>query len=320
MSGGKDMNFNFVKPEVYYEGEVEYGKPFRLFVEPLPKGFGETLATPLRRILLTFLPGTGVIGFKIDGVVHEMQEIPNAASDTIQLIQNLKLVRFQIDGDTEEVKTVTLKRNKKGPVYAKDLKVPEGVKVLNEDQEILLLTEDTEFQAEFYIQKGYGYKKSDDHIKLKDKKGAIRIDTSFSPVQSVGYEVKTARVGDEANYDKIIYLIRTDGSVHPKEAVELAIHLMISFYSLFLESSDVANKTKLYKEKEKQRNLLLDTPVELLNLSQRSYNALKRAEINVVRDLVDLDKKTLSAINQLGRKSVDEIIEVLEKKGIYIAD
>lgn len=314
------MKYDFVKPEVYYAGEIEPFKPFKLFIEPLPKGFGETLANQLRRILLTYIHGTGIIGFKIPKVVHEMQEIPNSSTDTVYLIRNLKEVKFKIEGDTEEIKVIRLETKKAGPVYAKDLILPSGVTVMNPNQEILLLNGDGDFEAEFYIKKGYGDKYAHEHEEFKNRPDIIKIDTIFSPIKSVGYEVGTARVGDEANYDKIEFTIKSDGSVHPKEAIETSIHLMMNFYGLFLEMSDVADKTKLYKEKKEERDRLMDTPIELLNLSQRSYNALKKAEMNLVRDLAELDKKTLGAIQQLGKKSVEEIIEVLEFKGIKIPD
>lgn len=313
------MNYNFVKPEVYFEGEIEPFVKFNLEVSPLPKGFGETLASPLRRTLLNFMPGTAVVGYQIPGVVHEMQDIPNSSTDTIQLLSNLKKARFKIEEDTEEVKEVTLETKKSGMIYAKDLKLPNGVKVMNPEQEILLLNGE-EFKAKFYIQKGYGYKDKHEHEELNGRFDIVKIDTNYSPIIEVGYDVDIARVGDEAKYDKIIFKILSDGSVHPKEAVETAIYLMQELFSRFLEMSDIADKTKLYKEKKEERDRLMETPIELLHLSQRSYNALKNAEINVVRQLSELDRKTLGAINQLGRKSVEEIIDVLAAKGIVIPE
>lgn len=314
------MNFDFVKPEVYYEGEIEAFKPFKLYIEPLPKEFGETLANALRRVLLSYIPGAACVGFKIPNVIHEMQEIPNASTDTIQLVGNLKATRFQIEQETQEVKIVELKVSKPGIVYAKDLILPKDVTVMNPEQEILIYNEDEELHAFFYIQKGYGSKEKKEIEGLPEEEGVIAVDAIYSPIKTVGYEVKTARVGDEAKYDKIEFFIKSDGSVHPKEAVELAIHLMNSFFSLFLDMSDITEKTKLYKEKKEEQDRLMNTPIELLGLTQRSYNALKNANMNFVKDLAEIDKKALGAINQLGKKSVDEIIDNLAEKGIHIPD
>ena len=316
------MKFDFVKPEVYYEGEIEPFKPFKLYIEPLPKEFGETIANALRRVLLSYIPGTACVGFKIPGVLHEMQEIPNASSDTIELIRNLQATRFKIEEDTEEIKKVELKIKDAGIVYAKDLLLPNGVTIMNPDQEILIYNGKEELHAEFYIQRGYGSKeKTEIEGFPEEEEGIIVIDALYAPIKTVGYNVKTARVGDEAKYDKIEFLINSDGSVHPKEAVELAIHLMNSFFSLFLDMSDITEKTKLYKEKKEEQDRLMNTPIELLQLTQRSYNALKNANMHLVKDLADLtDKKALGAINQLGKKSVEEIIENLAQRGINIPD
>lgn len=312
------MNFEFVKPEVFFEEGAKPFEPFKLQVEYLPKGFGETLANPLRRTLLMFMPGTAVIGFKIEGVFHKLDEIPNASTDTIGLMQNLKLVRFNMNVETDEIKTVKIKTKKAGPVYAKDLILPENVEVTNPEQLVIIVQKNEEFEAELYIQTSYGDKLSDEHTGLEAFPGAIAVDTVFSPIQQVGFKVRDSRNGNDAGFDGIDFTITADGSIEPKKAVEIAIYLMKSLFERFLEMSDIADNSKLYKEMKEERDKLMETPIELLHLSQRSFKALKNADILTVSDIAKLDIKTLGTIKHIGKTSVKEIVEVMKNKGIEL--
>lgn len=308
------MNLEFEELKVYNDGGENPFEPGKVIVEPLERGFGNTMGNALRRISLSSIMGASVIGVKITGVVHEFMMIPGSSLDATKLILNLKNMRFDVQGD--EIKKLTFKSNKAGFYTAKDLKLPEGIKIQNPEQEFIALTGTSEVAVEVYVKNGRGYVPAEEIEEFENDPEIIKVDGTFSPVKKFGYEVEKMRLGQDATYERLIIEITTDGSITPKEVISVAAKIARTHFDFFEGISDIAEKTEIYKEKVEEENRILDLPIEHLELSVRSYNGLKREDRMTVRKIIELRESELYTINQLGAKSVQEIIDKVNELGL----
>lgn len=308
------MNMNFEKVNVYNDGGENPFEAGKVIVEPLERGYGNTIGNAIRRIALSSMMGSSVVGFKITDVVHEFMMIPGSSMDATKLVLNLKEIRFKVEG--EDIKKLTFKSNKAGFYTAADLVLPEGVTIQNPEKEFISLTGEKEVEVEVYVMNGRGYTPAEQLDLFEPESGIITVDGTFSPVKKVGYEVEKMRIGQDATYERLTFNIITDGSMTPKDAVVVAAKIAQSIFSFFDGMSDIAEKTEIYKEKVEEENRILDLPIEHLELSVRSYNGLKREDRTTVRKIIELRESELYTINQLGAKSVQEIIDKVIELGL----
>ncbi|QST03085.1 DNA-directed RNA polymerase subunit alpha (plasmid) [Pontibacillus sp. ALD_SL1] len=310
------MNLDFEKPSVYCNEEEKPFCPVRVEIEPVAKGFGVTIGNSLRRILYSSILGSSVIGVKIDGVSHTLDVIKGASTDALGLVLRLKEVRFKNVHD--DMQTVRFNKKKAGHYYARDLEVPSGIEVTNPDQPLISLTGDQEVSFEAYVNKGRGTVYADHQTLFQNRPDIIEIDALYSPVIQVGYETEEVRMGHSVDHERLIMHITTDGSITAKDAVQLAAKINIEHFTMFNDIKDMVEKTKVFKEKQEEENLVLDAPIEDLELSQRSYNCLKKAKIQTVRKILEYTVEDLYHIPQMGRKSVEEVVAKMESLGFEL--
>lgn len=311
------MNLGFEKINVYYDGDNNSATQGRVVLEPLERGFARTMGNTLRRVLISSMPGTSACGLKVNGVYHEFSSIPNATTDMVELILNLKKVRFKLDSDDELV-TVRFSKSKEGVYTSNDIELPTGVEVLNKNQEIISLDGNGEVEFEVYVKSSRGYVDSSQHDEFEDRPDVIAIDGMFSPIKKVGYDNEKMRIGQNANFERLILNVETDGSIEPKDAVMLAGKIVKSHFNFFEEMSDIAEKTEVYQEKKEEEDRILDLPIEHLDLSVRSYGCLKRNGFTNVRKILNLSEQQLYSIHQMGKKSVIEVIDKVKELGFEL--
>lgn len=309
------LNIGFEKVNVYHDGGENPFEPGKVYMEPLERGFSDTIGNALRRIMLSSMPGASVIGVKIPGVVHELSTIPGAVTDTVELILNLKKLRFKLD-NAEEMYTVRFEADKTGIYTGKDLELPTGVELMNPEQEVINIIGGHLVEMEIYVKMGRGFVDASMHTEFHDRPDIIAVDGTFSPIIKVGYKGENMRLGQDASYERLILDVTTDGSLHPKEAVDIARKILHAHLGTFDEMTHIAEKTKIFKEKQEEENRILDLPIEHLELSVRSYNCLKREKLLTVKDVIKLREDQLYAIQNLGEKSVKEIISKIEELGL----
>ena len=290
----------------------------RFVLSPLERGFGITIGHSLRRILLSSIQGAAITAVRIDGVLHEFSTIPGVLEDVPQIILNLKKVRFRVIGG-EMPKTATLSRKGKGEVKAGDIETPQGLTVVNPEQHIATLTEEGKIEMEIKVDVGRGYVPAE---MLRDRKmpiGTIFLDANFSPVTRVRYRVEPARVGQRTDFDKLILEVWTDGSVFPEEAVNIAAKILKDHMDLFVtqEVFEEEEKVEYDEEIEKLRKMLAQ-PVDELELPTRAFKAIKANGINTVGDLVKYTPDKLLKLKNFGRKSLNELIKILEARGLHL--
>ncbi|MDE5587072.1 MAG: DNA-directed RNA polymerase subunit alpha, partial [Bacilli bacterium] len=257
-------------------------------LEPLERGFGTTLGNALRRVMLSSLPGSAITSVRIEGVSHEFQTIDGVIEDVSLIILNLKDI--VIKNHSNEKKVIRINANKEGPVTAGDIEKDADIEILNPDKVIANLAKGGSLVMEMTVDNGRGYVKSDDNKKLlTDKKiGTIAIDSLYSPIERVSYEVEPARVGQDESYDKLVLSVWTNGSIKPEEAVALASRILIEHFEILTDLSNIADVTGLMIEKtEDPKVKALETTIEDLDFSVRAYNCLKRAGIHNLQDLVN---------------------------------
>jgi DNA-directed RNA polymerase subunit alpha len=312
------MNVGLEKIQVFSEGVDSPFVPGRVILEPLTRGYGDTIGFSLRRIMLSSMPGAAVVGIKIAGVNHEFSSIPGAATDATELVCNLKRLRFRL----EEDRTYTLKfnKNESGMYSAKDLDLPPGVEIQNPEHELINLTGSEAVSLEVYVKMGRGMVDSTLHAEYEDQEGVISVDGMFTPIRNIGYKIEAMRIGQDTSYERLIFDVTTDGSIHPKEAVLLAAKIAKTHYDFFEGISDYADRMEIYIEKkeEEEENRLLDLSIEKLDLSVRSYNGLKRSGLLSVRQIITLKETDVANIQQLGEKSVDEIVKKMIELGFEL--
>ena len=278
----------FEKPNYKITDYVEKNNYGRFVLEPLERGFGATIGNALRRVMLSSLPGSAITSVKIDGVLHEFQTIEGVVEDVTTIILNLKNV--VIKKHCEEDKIIRLNATTEGVVRAGDFECDPDVEIINKDLVIANIAKGGKLIMEMNVSSGKGYVRADDNKELlSDRKiGVIAIDSLYSPIERVAYEVEDARVGQSENYDKLIIDVWTNSSIKPEEAIALASRILIEHLEIVANINNIANVTGLMKEKaEDPKVKALETPIEELDFSVRAYNCLKRAGINTVAELIN---------------------------------
>ena len=314
----------FEKPDYKvkeYIKDSHYGK-FEL--EPLERGFGTTLGNALRRVMLSSLPGDAITSVKIDGVAHEFQKIDGVVEDVTAIVLNLKSIVIK-NHAKDENKIIRLTKNTPGVVTAGDIEKDADIEILNPDQVIATLVEDGSLNMEMTIGSGRGYVVADDNKKLlqndKTKIGAIAIDSLYSPVERINYEVETARVGQNNNFDKLILEVWTNGSISPEEALALAARILIEHFEILTSLNAIADETGLMISKSEDPSVkILETSIDDLDFSVRAYNCLKRANILTLKDLVDKSENEMMKIRNLGKKSLKEVMDKVKDMGLNFRD
>ena len=305
----------FEKPNIEClatNNEEDYAK---FVCEPLERGYGMTIGNSLRRILLSSLPGTAITSVKIDGVVHEFSTIPGVVEDVPELIVNLKSVRLKAHDN--ERKILTIDFNKEGEVTAGDIITDSSVEVLNKDLHIATVASGGHLKVEMTADRGRGYNVSEKNKEPNQAIDVLPIDSIFTPVKKVNYSVQNTRVGQMVDYDKLTIEVWTDGSLKAYEALSLAAKVMISHLDLFVDLSEATRNTQVMVEKEEsKKEKVLEMPIEELELSVRSYNCLKRAGITTVEDLANKSESDMMKVRNLGKKSLDEVINKLHSLGL----
>ncbi|MDR0462129.1 MAG: DNA-directed RNA polymerase subunit alpha [Christensenellaceae bacterium] len=300
--------------------EDKGGNSAKFVVEPLERGYGTTLGNLLRRVLLSNLPGTAVVAVRIAGVNNEFSTIKGVREDVTDIVLNLKSLILKSSDQSPEFKT-TMRINKSGAgaVTAKDIEKTSEITVCNPDLVICTLDGGAKLEMELTIGNGRGYVVAKDQKGATESIGYIAIDSLFSPVDKCNYYVESARVGQKIDYDKLVLEVATNGSVDAKEVVSLAAKLVQDHLGLFVGLvSGMANTSTLIDCKEDTKVKLLETSIEDMELSPRSSNCLKRANINTVEDLVKKTKNDMLKVRNLGSKSLDEIIFKLEALGLSL--
>ena len=290
----------------------------RFECQPLERGYGMTIGNSLRRILLSSLPGTAITSVKIEGVVHEFATVPDVVEDVPEIIVNLKSVRLKSFDNEEKY----LKIDFKGPgeVTAKDIITDGTVEVLNGDLHIATVEEGGHLVMEMTAGRGRGYNTAEKNKNENQAVNVLPIDSIFTPVKKVNYTVENTRVGQMVDYDKLTIDVWTDGSLKPYEAISLAAKVMVGHLELFIDLSEAAKNTQVMVEKEEsKREKILEMPIEELELSVRSYNCLKRAGITTVQDLANKSEAGMMKVRNLGKKSLDEVVNKLHSLGLEFA-
>lgn len=292
-----------------------YGK---FVVEPLERGYGTTLGNSLRRIMLSSLPGVAVNSVKIDGVLHEFSTIPGVTEDVTEIILNIKKLAVKLHSDGP--KTIYINHEGAGEICARDIKCDSSVEIINGDLHIATLNDDAKLFMEIVIDRGRGYVSADRNKQLLQPIiGVIPVDSIYTPVHKVNYTVENTRVGQITDFDKLVLEIWTNGTIDPHDAVSLAAKVMNEHLNLFIDLSESAKNTEIMKEKEEsKKEKVLETTIEELDLSVRSYNCLKRAGINTVQDLTNKSENDMMKVRNLGRKSLEEVIAKLDSMGLCL--
>ena len=314
----------FEKPDYKvkeYIKDSHYGK-FEL--EPLERGFGTTLGNALRRVMLSSLPGDAITSVKIDGVAHEFQKIDGVIEDVTAIVLNLKKIVVKNHAAGEE-KIIRLTKNTPGVVTAADIEKDADIEILNPEAVIATLVEGGSLNMEMTIGSGRGYVVAEDNKKLfagdKTKVNTIAIDSLYSPIERINYEVESARVGQNNNFDKLILEVWTNGSITPEEAVALASRILIEHFEILTNLNSIADETGLMISKSEDPSVkILETSIDDLDFSVRAYNCLKRANILTLRDLVDKSENEMRKIRNLGKKSFDEVINKVKDLGLSFRD
>ncbi len=291
-----------------------YGK---FVVEPLEKGYGITLGNSLRRILLSSLPGGAITSVKIDGVLHEFSTVPGVVEDVTDIIINLKNLCIKLHSDEEKVLRVEV--DKEGLVTAADIIADADVEILNPDLHIATVSDRGRLFMEIMVTKGRGYVAADKNKKEDHVIGVIPVDSAFTPVRKVNYTIEDTRVGQVTNYDKLTLEVWTDGSIRPDEATSLSARILNEHLRLFMGLTENISDVEIMVEKEEEeKDKILEMTIEELDLSVRSYNCLKRAGINTVEELTLRTEEDMIKVRNLGKKSLEEVIQKLEELGLSL--
>ena len=300
--------------------EIDNTKNYAKFVcEPLERGYGVTIGNSLRRILLSSLTGCAITSVKIEGVLHEFSSIPNVVEDVPEIIVNLKNVRLKFDENEE--KTLRINFKGEGEVTAADIETDGTVEIMNPELHIATVSEGGKLNMEMTANMGRGYTPAEKNKKPDQDISVLPVDSIYTPVKKVNYQIKNTRVGQMVDYDKLIIEIWTDGSIKAHEALSLAAKVMTSHLNIFIDLSETTKNTQVMIEKEEsQKEKVLETSIEELELSVRSFNCLKRAGIATVEDLISKSEYDMMKVRNLGKKSLDEVIAKLHSLGLNFAE
>ena len=295
--------------------DVSYGK---YIVEPLERGYGTTLGNSLRRILLSSLPGTAATSIKIAGVQHEFSTIPGVKEDVTEIVLNVKKIIAKLH--CQGTKTVYIDAAGECEVTAGDIKADGEVEILNPEQHICSLGPDASFNMEITLSHGRGYVPSDKNKTPNMPIGTIAVDSIYTPVYKVNYTVENTRVGNMTDYDKLTLEVWTDSTISARDAVSLGAKILSDHLSLFTNLSEtVASKPTMAEKAETHRDKVLEMTIEELDLSVRSFNCLKRANINNVEDLISRTGEDMMKVRNMGRKSLEEVQNKLAMMGLSLA-
>ena len=299
--------------------EVDDTNNYAKFVcEPLERGYGVTIGNSLRRILLSSLPGCAITSAKIDGVLHEFSTVPNVVEDVPEIIVNLKSVRLKFSENEEKILRIDHKGE--GEVLAGDIITDGTVEILNPDLHIATVSEGGHLKIEMTADRGRGYNSSEKNKKPNQDISVLPIDSIYTPVKKVNYQVENTRVGQMVDYDKLVIEVWTDGSLKAHEALSLAAKVMTGHLELFIDLSEAAKNTQVMIEKEEsKKEKVLEMSIEELELSVRSFNCLKRAGIATVEDLTNKSETDMMKVRNLGKKSLDEVTNKLHSLGLDFA-
>ena len=292
-----------------------YGK---FVVNPLERGFGQTLGNSLRRILLSSLPGTAVTSIKIAGVQHEFSTIPGVKEDVTEIVLNIKSIIAKLH--CEETKTVHIEASGECEVTAGDIKADADVEILNPELHIATLGADATLSMELTLSHGRGYVPADRNKPAQTIIGLIPVDSIYTPVRKVNYTVENTRVGDATDYDKLTLEVWTDGTIDARDAVSLGARILCDHFTLFTDLSEtMGSRSTVVEKAETQRDKVMEMTIDDMDLSVRSYNCLKRANINTVEDLISKTEEEMMKVRNLGRKSLEEVINKLAMMGLSLA-
>ena len=296
--------------------DSSYGK---YIIEPLERGYGTTLGNSLRRVLLSSLPGTAVNGIKIAGVQHEFSTVPGVKEDVTEIVLNVKSIIARLHSDGP--KTVYIEAVGEGLVTAGDIKADAEVEILNPTQPIATLGPDGALSMELIFDYGRGYVSADKNKTPQTAIGTIPVDSIYTPVLKVNYTVENTRVGNQTDYDKLTIEVWTDKTITARDAVSLGAKILCDHFTLFTDLSDnIGNHSTVVEKVEAQRDKVLEMTIEELDLSVRSFNCLKRANINTVEDLISKTQDEMIKVRNLGRKSLEEVEHKLAMMGLSLAD
>ena len=309
----------FEKPNYKITDYVESNFYGKFEIEPLERGFGTTLGNALRRVMLSSLPGSAICSVKIEGVLHEFQTIEGVLEDVTTIILNLKQV--VVKNHSKEIKTIRISKTEEGPVTAGDIAHDSDIEIINPDLVIANVAKGGKLIMEMTVSNGRGYVRSEENKKLLDirKVGVIAIDSIFTPIDRISYDVEPARVGQNENYDKLILNVWTKGSMKPEEAIALASRILIEHFNILTNLSNIADMTGMMIEKtEDPKVKALETTIEDLDFSVRAYNCLKRANIHTLQDLVNKSENDMMKIRNLGKKSLKEVLDKVRDLGLVL--
>lgn len=308
-----------IRPEKVEIEQSTYSEQYGKFIcQPLERGFATTIGNSLRRILLSSIQGAAITTVKIDGALHELTSMKDVKEDVSEIILNLKQVRLKLNcGESQKI---IIDKQGPGPVVAGDINPSAFVEVMNQDQIICNLTGDIRFHAEMTVEWGKGYQPAENQDKEDLTVGQIPIDAIFTPVKKIQYVVSSARVGQQTDYDKLTYEIETDGSIRPDDALAFAAKILKEQLDIFInfDEGTVEPEKKVAETIEKQDNIYLYKPVEDLELSVRSANCLKNADINFIGDLVQRTDQEMLKTKNFGRKSLNEIKTLLTEMDLNL--
>ena len=304
------------KPNIATVNLSEDGKSGKFIIEPLERGYGITLGNSLRRVLLSSLPGVAVVSIKIDGVLHEISTIPGVKEDVTEIVLNVKGITAKLH--TSGPKTVTIDVNGQANVTAGDIKQDADIEILNPEHHIATVSEGTRFYMELTFDHGRGYVSQEKNKQNNPSViGLIYTDSIYTPVYNVNYTVENTRVGSNTDYDKLTLEVLTNGTISAKEAISLGAKILNEHLNLFVYLSDEAKKAEIMVEREETiKEKVLEMTIEELDMSVRSFNCLKRAGIDTVEDLTNRTEEDMIKVRNLGKKSLEEVIQKLHSLGL----
>ena len=295
--------------------DESYGK---YVIEPLERGYGTTLGNSLRRVLLSSLLGTAVTSIRIAGVQHEFSTIPGVKEDVTEIVLNIKRIIARLHSD--EPKTVYIEASGECEVTAGDIKADSEVEILNPELHIATLGPDASLSIELTVDHGRGYVPADKNKGPQQVIGTIPVDSIYTPVLKVNYAVENTRVGNQTDFDKLTLEVWTDKTISPRDAVSLGAKILVDHFTLFTDLSDsIGSRSTVVEKVETQRDKVLEMTIEELDLSVRSFNCLKRANINTVEDLISKTEDEMIKVRNLGRKSLEEVEHKLAMMGLSLA-
>ncbi|CDF20353.1 dNA-directed RNA polymerase subunit alpha [Clostridium sp. CAG:609] len=307
----------FEKPD-YKITEYQESNHFAKFeIEPLERGFGTTIGNAMRRVLLSSLPGSAVTSIKIDGVLHEFQKIEGVVEDVTTIVLNIK--NLVVKNHTNEPKKIRLTKSVEGPVTAGDIDKDADIEIMNPDLVICNLVKGGKISIEMNVNNGRGFTPAAENKANLEQNvaGVIAIDSNYSPIEVVKYEVLDTRVGQDESYDKLDMEITTDGSMTPEEAMALGAKILIEHFNIIADLNSISNIANIMQEKKiDTMTKTLETPIEEVEFSVRAYNCLKRAGIHTVQDLVNKKEIEVTKIRNLGKKSLKEVLDKVEELGL----